>query len=104
MNLSKDQILAEIKRRVKAVDPDAEIWLFGSRARGDNRPDSDLDIIILVDYPVNIEIERKFTYPIFDYGIETGQVFMPLIYSRQQWQNMKYHLFHKEVERDKIII
>jgi len=26
-----------------------EVWLFGSRARGDNRPDSDWDILIVVD-------------------------------------------------------
>ncbi len=104
MSLSKDQILAEIKRRVKAVDPNAEIWLFGSRARGDNRPDSDWDIIILVDKELNYKQQEKIFDPIFDYGIEIGQVFMPLIYSRQQWQNMKYHLFHKEVERDKIVI
>jgi predicted nucleotidyltransferase len=26
-----------------------EVWVFGSRARGDNRPDSDWDILIVVD-------------------------------------------------------
>lgn len=36
---------------IDALDPVA-IYLFGSRARGDNRPDSDYDLLILVDAPV----------------------------------------------------
>ena len=40
-------VLAEIVRRlVAALDP-AMIWLFGSRARQDARPDSDFDILVV---------------------------------------------------------
>ncbi|MFC3323505.1 nucleotidyltransferase family protein [Mesorhizobium cantuariense] len=35
-------LIDEIKVR---MNPDS-IWLFGSRARGDNRPDSDWDILV----------------------------------------------------------
>jgi len=104
MKLSKDQILAEIKRRVKAVDPDAEIWLFGSRARGDNRPDSDWDIIILVDKELNYKDKWKLTDPIFDLGIEIGELFTPFIFTRKEWEKMNFTLFHREVEQDKILL
>ncbi len=41
--------LGEIVRRlVEATDPD-QIVMFGSRARGDARPDSDLDLLIIND-------------------------------------------------------
>jgi len=44
-----EPVLAEIVRRlVEAVDPD-RIVLFGSRAGGDPRPDSDLDLLIVKD-------------------------------------------------------
>ncbi len=44
-----ETVLGEIVRRlVEAVDPDV-IVLFGSRARGDSRPDSDLDLLIVKD-------------------------------------------------------
>ena len=49
-----ENLLEEIVRRlVEAVDPD-RIILFGSRARGDARPDSDVDILIIkhTDQPV----------------------------------------------------
>jgi uncharacterized protein len=35
-----------VNRLVAALDPQA-IWLFGSRARGDHRPDSDFDFLVV---------------------------------------------------------
>jgi hypothetical protein len=44
---SEDAVLAEIIRRlVEALDPQM-IWLFGSRGRGDARPDSDFDLLVV---------------------------------------------------------
>jgi predicted nucleotidyltransferase len=40
-----DRIVALARERFDA----REVWLFGSRARGDHRPDSDWDILIVVD-------------------------------------------------------
>jgi uncharacterized protein len=37
---------AVVARLVEALDPQA-IWLFGSRARGDHRPDSDFDLLVV---------------------------------------------------------
>jgi uncharacterized protein len=49
--LARDPILAEIVRRlVKAYQPE-RIYLFGSMARGDAGPDSDYDILVLVEHP-----------------------------------------------------
>ncbi len=41
------QLLDEVVRRIKAVGSPRKIVLFGSRARGDNRPDSDLDLLVI---------------------------------------------------------
>ena len=46
--LEKDTVLAEIVRRlVEAYQPE-RIYLFGSRARGDEGPDSDYDLMVIV--------------------------------------------------------
>jgi uncharacterized protein len=37
---------AVVARLVAELDPQA-VWLFGSRARGDHRPDSDFDLLII---------------------------------------------------------
>jgi len=44
-----DPKLAEIVRRLVAALHPERIYLFGSRARGDHREDSDYDVLVLVD-------------------------------------------------------
>lgn len=49
--LARDPVLAEIVRRLVAALHPARLYLFGSRARGEAGPDSDYDIVALVDHP-----------------------------------------------------
>lgn len=45
----KDSLLAEMVRRlVEGFHPE-RIYLFGSRARGDAKPDSDFDLLVVVE-------------------------------------------------------
>lgn len=44
-----DQLLEEVVRRVLLVGSPHKIVVFGSRARGDARPDSDLDLLVIED-------------------------------------------------------
>jgi predicted nucleotidyltransferase len=41
------KLLTEIVRRIRAVGDPQRIVLFGSRGRGDARPDSDIDLLII---------------------------------------------------------
>ena len=45
-----EELLDEVVRRVLEVGSPHKIVLLGSRARGDARPDSDLDLLILVGH------------------------------------------------------
>lgn len=42
------QLAAVVRRLVDALHPE-RIYLFGSRARGDARPESDYDLLVVVD-------------------------------------------------------
>ncbi len=51
VSLEGDPLLGEIMERLKKALNPARIYLFGSRARGEAAPDSDYDILVLVDHP-----------------------------------------------------
>ena len=75
-----------IRTYVNSIDNDAEVILYGSRARGDERNDSDWDILILTDYSVDMTQERKFRDKLYDSELETGEPFSVFVYSKSDWQ------------------
>lgn len=50
-NLDREQLIAELQRLKPRFEHEGvtHMALFGSRARRDNRPDSDIDLLIEVD-------------------------------------------------------
>jgi len=46
------ETFSEIVRRIRSVSDPQKIVLFGSRARGDHRPDSDIDLLVIEDSPL----------------------------------------------------
>lgn len=83
----KQKILSHIKDSVKEVEPNSEIILFGSRARGDEREDSDWDLLILVPYSTNLQEEQKFRHKLFDLELEYGQAISTLVKSKKEWES-----------------
>jgi len=75
-----------IRSYVNSIDPNAQVILFGSRARGDEKTDSDWDILILTDSSVNIELERKFRNKLYEIELETGEPISVFVYSITDWQ------------------
>jgi hypothetical protein len=58
----KDNYIARrIRTCIDPIDPKAKEIIFGSRARGDAKKESDWDILILTEFPVTYEIERSFS-------------------------------------------
>lgn len=47
MDRAGEALIEEAERRLRAAAPDADLILFGSRAKGESRPDSDLHLLII---------------------------------------------------------
>ena len=94
-------ILHKIKEVVYEVDPQAEVILFGSRARNEAKEDSDWDILILVPYAVNLKVEQKFRHKLFDIELEYRQTISTFIYSKSNWYTRhKITLLCQNIEQE----
>ena len=86
----KKEILQRIKKIIQEKEPEAHIYLYGSRARGDEHNESDWDIMILLNKDViNFDVEKSIFSSLYDLELEIGEVISPLIYSENEW-NTKY--------------
>ena len=94
-----------IRNTISSVDPKAEVILYGSRARGTERNDSDWDILILTDYAINLQIERKFRDNLYDLELETGEPFSVFAYSKNDWQTkQRITPFYQNVTQEGILL
>lgn len=60
--------------------------LFGSRARGENRPDSDADLALIVSGPGDVwKLTWLFGGFVFEVYIETGIMIQPVVISLDDW-------------------
>ena len=74
-----------IRMNISEIDPNAQVILYGSRARGDARSDSDWDILVLTDYPVDIRKEKVFRDHLYELELQTGEPLSIFVYSKQEW-------------------
>ena len=102
--MSSDVILENITNAIHRQDPKAQAFLFGSRARGDNKPDSDWDIIILINaQTVTGEIEDRFRDVLYNIELESGQIISTFIYPKSFWNNtLKHSPLYKAVKKEGI--
>jgi predicted nucleotidyltransferase len=95
-------ILIAIKKLVEERDSSAKIYLYGSRAKGNAKKDSDWDLSILLNRDkITSEIENDITYPLYDLEFETGEIISPMVYTQKEWIT-KYSItpFYKNVMKE----
>ena len=97
-------ILSQIKATArKSVPTGSQVLLFGSRARGEARKDSDWDILIVLPKPVLQQSDYdQVSYPLVELGWILGERINPIVYTQNEWEVNRITPFYDNVQRDGI--
>lgn len=86
MKIDGEIMKHKIKDNVLEIDPRAQVWLYGSRANGTAREDSDWDVLVITpDEKLSVKEESVFIDHMTDLMIETGQVIHLFAYGKDDW-------------------
>lgn len=100
------KITGTVRDIVHSIDPDADVILYGSYARGEAVPDSDWDILIITEINLTWNDEQKLRELIYKYEVTSDTVLSLVIRSKKEWNNPVFQSspFYKNIIRDGIRI
>lgn len=106
LSSAERKLLEQCRDAVREVVPGAEVILYGSRARGDAGWDSDYDLLVLVDGPVDWRLEDRIRQRLYGIELESGAALCVNAYRKSDWHSPLYRAmpFHQHVEREGIIL
>ena len=80
--------------------------LFGSRARGDADPDSDLDVLVVLDSQPTDSGRDLISDCAWEAGFDYGLIVVPIVFTRREWEEgpERYSLLSQAVQAEGIPI
>ncbi len=79
--------------------------MFGSRARGDYKEDSDWDVLVLMDKEQNEAAHKiKLMDAIYEVELSLGQIITPIIRNKRLWKNLEISPLFNEVKKDGVVL
>lgn len=103
--MKDSRITTDIKAAVTAVDPDADVVLYGSRARRENRADSDWDLLVLPQQKIISKLEDDFRAAIYDLELKYEEVFSVFFFPKLSWlQGASPSPLHDNIRQEGVLI
>ena len=100
------RMAVEASRAIKARLPVEQVILFGSKARGDDTRDSDMDLLVLISGERPPDASHRVWEALWDVQMRYAVGLSPLVVSADQWREGLYQatLFKDEIERDGVVL
>ena len=80
-----------------------DIILFGSRARGEAYPESDYDVLVLVDKETK-ELEEKIFNISGEIGWKYNAIITPFVYEKNYYESRKYNPLFMNIRKEGVHI
>lgn len=86
--MAKDKIIDDFLKRISAFRNKLKtIYLFGSRARGDEKPYSDYDLLLVMEKRDETVVDRLYDAAV-DILLETGKVISLKIFNKKDFKRL----------------
>ena len=77
-----NQFISEVRKKF----PDAKIWAFGSRVKGDATVESDLDVCVVVE-KLDDESDSTIMNIAWQIGFENDSIISTVTYSKEEFED-----------------
>jgi predicted nucleotidyltransferase len=102
--MTEEDLIEEVRRRLTAAEPDAEIIPFGSHARGEARLGSDLDLLVISpDFARRGEEYGRLRKELRGLGVAIDLV----IYRRREaekWRQVPGSFLHRALGEGRVLV
>jgi len=86
LSIADRKIAQHFKQRLQQVAPLLTLWVYGSRARGDATPESDLDVLIELE-SITPALRQHIRELAWEVGFDQGRVISTLVATREQLEH-----------------
>ncbi len=100
------EALLELRDKFLQRFSDAEIIIYGSKARGDDEKYSDIDLLILVGSLVDRKLKEEITEILYDIELKYDVVFGVIVENRDFWNSPLANAMplHWNIDRDGVLL
>ena len=98
--------MLDLKSVIVRFVPNATVILYGSAARGKREPESDYDVLVLLDEPAPKETLEEMRSAIYDLELEREVVLSVMTSTQEEWRSplSRVSPYHKNVESEGVLL
>lgn len=105
--MEREEIFKKIIHCLTSIlNEDATAILFGSQARGDYRPESDWDLLIILEKKESLNYEEigSISFPLYCLSAEINIELNPIIISKSDWEKRSFIPLYNNIKKEGIKI